>query len=130
MVRILVVCGAGASSTFLVHWIRRVCASRGIAAEVEAGAVELLETEVLNADVVLVGRPLHGGFLDIQAMTNAAGVPAVLLPDSRFDEGTAALALDLALGALPPSVVPGAPDTSDPTAPTPQPAPEPGRTHG
>ena len=59
--RILVVCGAGASSTFLVHWIRRVCASRGIAAEVKAGAVELLETEVLNADVVLVGRPLHGG---------------------------------------------------------------------
>ena len=130
MVRILVVCGAGASSTFLVHWIRRVCASRGIAAEVEAGAIELLDTEVLNADVVLVGRPLHDGFLDIEAMTNAVGVPAVLLPDSRFDEGTAALALDLALGALPPSVVPVAPDTSDPTSPTPQPAPEPGRTHG
>jgi len=95
----LVVCGAGASSTFLVHWMRRDIAARGLAAEVSAGSSHDVARRLADVDVLLVGAHLRSSYADLAAAASAVGVRAVLLPDLGYDAAGAAVAVDLALAA-------------------------------
>lgn len=97
MRRVLVVCGAGASSTFLVYWMRREAAQRGVDLAIEAGSLENLASRLRDTDVVLVGSHLSDAFDDILAQASAAGVAAALLPALAFTASGAAAALDIAL---------------------------------
>ena len=51
MVRIIVVCGAGASSTFVAHRIRRAAAARGIEVRATATSESQLDAALADADV-------------------------------------------------------------------------------
>ena len=93
--RIIVVCGAGASSTFVAQRIRRAAAARGL--EVRAPAAsEALDEALADADVLLVGAHLGERLEPSLERAAAASVPIAMLP-RRGPRPTAAMALDLAL---------------------------------
>ena len=96
MQRILVVCGAGASSTFLVHWMRKVAAARGADVEVRAASVREVAARAADADVVLVGHHLAGDVDRLRAEVDGEHARLVLLPPVSFDETGASTALDAA----------------------------------
>jgi PTS system cellobiose-specific IIB component len=96
-VRILVVCGAGASSTFLAHRMRALAAERGVPVSVEAAAESDLAVLSAGVDVVLVGHHLHDRFDQLSQAVAAEGAAAVLLPPAVFTPAGAAAALDAAL---------------------------------
>lgn len=98
MQRVLVICGAGASSTFLVHWMRRLSTDRNLGLTVSAGATDDLPRRLPDTDVVLVGHHLSQSFAGIAALAGAAGVRAELLPPVTFDRDGAGAAIATALG--------------------------------
>jgi len=88
--RILVVCGAGASSTFVAQRLRRAAADAGLDWEAAAG----MEHSVAGGDhdLILVGPHLADR---LDAIRDAVAAPVVVLPDDVFADrdGTRTLAL-------------------------------------
>lgn len=97
MVRIIVVCGAGASSTFVAHRIRRAAAARGIEVRATATSQSQLETALADADVLLVGAHLGEHLDKLREHAAAASVPIVMLTESAAAAADGEDALDLAL---------------------------------
>jgi PTS system cellobiose-specific IIB component len=95
--RIIVVCGAGASSTFIAHRIRRAAAARGIEVEAQATSESALVAALDGADVLLVGAHLGDRIALLREQADAASVPLVILPESAAAAPDGATALDLAL---------------------------------
>jgi PTS system cellobiose-specific IIB component len=93
--RVLVLCGAGASSSFLVHWMRKVAATRGLDIAFVAGSQSDLGRRLPELDAVLVGTHLSEAFPQLEVDAAAAGVPALLLPAVGFDAAGASVALGL-----------------------------------
>lgn len=92
--RILVVCGAGASSTFVAQRLRRAAAEAGLPWDASAG----MESSVAEGaqDLVLIGPHLADR---ISAIRRTVSVPVALLPDDVFADrdGERTLALARAL---------------------------------
>ncbi|MDR5698380.1 PTS sugar transporter subunit IIB [Agromyces aerolatus] len=101
--RVIVVCGAGASSTFVAHRLRRTAASRGVTLEARPTSTSQLAAELEGADVLLVGAHLGAQLHELRALADAASVPIAILPETAASgDGTAALDLALeAAGAAP-----------------------------
>lgn len=97
--RILVICGAGASSTFVAHRMRRTATEQGVAAEISAGSESDLPAGFGGLDVLLIGPHLAGRYDGIRSQAHAAGVAAALLPETIFAERDGQVALGLALDA-------------------------------
>jgi PTS system cellobiose-specific IIB component len=74
--KILVVCGAGASSSFVAMRIRRSAQARGIELQVVPTSAAQLEQVAADADVVLLGAHLAGDADDIRSRVtaDAAGI--------------------------------------------------------
>ncbi|WP_022883258.1 PTS sugar transporter subunit IIB [Glaciibacter superstes] len=98
--KILVVCGAGASSTFVAHRVRKTAAERGLDIEVAAGSDAQLPAAFPGIDALLIGPHLSGLYEDLQEDPAAAGVALVLLPETIFSARDGNVALDLALDAV------------------------------
>lgn len=102
---ILVVCGAGASSTFLASRMRSLAKDRGIVTLTARPASTLdLSDRLGSASVLLVGPHLERDFAMLETDAAEHGVPAALLPSTAFGPAGAAAALDLALSLLAPPV--------------------------
>ena len=100
--RIVVVCGAGASSTFAALRIRRAAEARGIAADVRAAGEQTLAAALDGADALLVGVHLADRLASLEELAGAASVPVAVLPDeTRSLDGDAALDLAIALTEVP-----------------------------
>ena len=97
MKRILVVCGAGASSTFLVHRMRKVAAMRGLELTIMATSQSELAAAIADSDALLVGPHLAPEYTALAASAWAGGVPSALLPSTAFSAGGDDEALTLAL---------------------------------
>ncbi|RNE64063.1 PTS IIB subunit [Cryobacterium tepidiphilum] len=97
--KILIICGAGASSTFVAHRLRRSAAEQGVAAEISAGSESDLPARLAGLDVLLIGPHLAGRFDEIRASASAADVAVALLPETIFRERDGQVALGLALDA-------------------------------
>jgi PTS system cellobiose-specific IIB component len=97
---VLVVCGAGASSTFLALAMRRRAASRGIPMHIEPVGESQLTARLDDADAVLVGPHLAAGFPEISARAARHGVPAALLADAGTGAAGAERALEAGLALL------------------------------
>jgi len=97
--KILIVCGAGASSTFVALRVRRTAAERGIPVEVAAGSESDLPDGLGGVTVLLVGPHLEHRFDQIRDQAGDRGVAARLMPDTVFAARDGEQALDLALGA-------------------------------
>jgi PTS system cellobiose-specific IIB component len=96
--RVIVVCGAGASSTFVAHRIRRAAAERALTVEARSTSMSQLATELDDADVLLVGAHLGAQLHELRALADAASVPLAILPETAA-AGDGRAALDLALDA-------------------------------
>jgi len=99
--KILVVCGAGASSTFVALKVRKAAAKRGIDAIVTAGSVDQLES-FGDVDVVLVGAHLAAarladGLDSLRQRAGATGASVAVLPPVSPAALDGDAALDLAL---------------------------------
>ncbi|MET0861280.1 MAG: hypothetical protein ABW091_09660 [Microbacterium sp.] len=88
--KILVVCGAGASSTFVAQRLRRAASDAGLDWDAAAG----MEHSVTDGDhdLILVGPHLADR---LDAIRDATPAPVVVLPDDVFADrdGTRTLAL-------------------------------------
>lgn len=93
--RILVVCGAGASSTFVAQRVRHAAHDTGLAYSAFAGTELSLPIDLDAADVVLVGPHLAHAMDRIEKDASARGTRVVLLPDDIFTDldGSRTLAL-------------------------------------
>jgi len=93
--RILVVCGAGASSTFVAQRVRHAASDRGLAYSAFAGTELSLPIDLDSADVVLVGPHLAHAMQRIERDAALRGTAVVLLPPDIFSDldGTRTLAL-------------------------------------
>ena len=105
--KIMVVCGAGASSTFVALRMRRTAAERHLAVEISAGteahlaaAFNGVDAAFTGVDVVLVGPHLADRYDAIALSAHASGVGIALLPATAFSALEGALALDLALASV------------------------------
>ncbi|MBB3156791.1 PTS system cellobiose-specific IIB component [Microbacterium proteolyticum] len=93
--RILVVCGAGASSTFVAQRVRRAAHECGLDHTASASTARSLPIDIDSADIVLVGPHLAAEIDRIRDAAAARSVAVVLLPDDVFADvtGTRTLAL-------------------------------------
>ena len=93
--RILVVCGAGASSTFVAQRVRHAAHDRGLPYMAFAGTELSLPIDLDAADVVLVGPHLAHAMERIERDAARRGTKVVLLPPDIFTDldGTRTLAL-------------------------------------
>ncbi len=98
--RILVVCGAGASSTFVALRMRQSALARGLALDVTAGSESDLPDALDGVDVLLIGPHLAPRFDEYAAQAERLGVGCALLPASVFTARDGNDALDAALGTL------------------------------
>jgi PTS system cellobiose-specific IIB component len=97
---ILVVCGAGASSTFLASRMRKLAAERGLSLTARAASTADLAARLPDARALLVGPHLESDFAHLAADAAAHSVPAALLPPTAFGPQGATDALDQALAML------------------------------
>lgn len=100
---ILVVCGAGASSTFLASRIRALATERGLSVTARAASNLDLTSRLPDARVLLVGPHLESSFRELAAEAAEHSVPAALLPPTAFGPHGATDALDQALALLTPT---------------------------
>ena len=93
--RILVVCGAGASSTFVAQRLRTAAAATGLDWDADAGT----ESAVAHGghDLVLVGPHLGERLAMLRTLTSA---PVVVLPDDVFADRDGRRTLLLAQSTL------------------------------
>lgn len=93
--RILVVCGAGASSTFVAQRVRRAAHGQGLEYSAFAGTELSLPIDLDAADLVLVGPHLSHTLERIERDAARRGTTVVLLPPDIFTDldGTRTLAL-------------------------------------
>lgn len=92
--RILVVCGAGASSTFVAQRLRAAARAAGVDLEAEAVTRTTLSSRLPGTDALLIGPHLPDRD-EVRAEAERLGVRAVALPDDAFTDldGTRALRL-------------------------------------
>jgi len=97
---ILIVCGAGASSTFLASRMRSLAAARRLPVTVEAISQQDIARRLPSASVLLVGPHLEPEFDSFNAQAHDLGISAVLLSADVFGAAGAETALNLASGLL------------------------------
>ncbi|MFJ4037629.1 PTS sugar transporter subunit IIB [Microbacterium sp. NPDC090007] len=98
--KILVVCGAGASSTFVAQRVRHAALEKGLDLSASAGAWHALPHDLDAGDVVLVGPHLALDVERIRAEASPRGVLVALLPDDVFTDRSGARTLALIEDAL------------------------------
>ncbi len=96
--RILVVCGAGASSTFVAQRLRRAASAAGLDWDTSAGTEQTISTAF--ADLVLVGPHLADR---LDAIRSASSAPVAVLPDDVFADHDGVRTLAAARASLPSS---------------------------
>ncbi len=120
--RILVVCGAGASSTFVAQRVRHAAHDRGLPYTAIAGTEQSLPIDIDAADVVLVGPHLAHALERIERDAATRGTKVVLLPPDIFADKDGTRTLDLVRHAIatpePPTHDPARAAERTPTAPT------------
>lgn len=99
--KILVICGAGVSSTFVAQRLRHAAHAAGIACTAYAGTEASLPIDLDSADIVLVGPHLHPTLAQIEAAAEPRGTVAVLLPPDIFNDFDGTRTLALVRGCLP-----------------------------
>jgi cellobiose PTS system EIIB component len=97
VVRIIVVCGAGASSTFIAHRIRRAASNRGMEVRASATSESQLDVALADADVLLVGAHLADRLALLRDRAAAASVPIAILSPEAAAAPDGEDALDVAL---------------------------------
>ncbi|WP_028708723.1 PTS sugar transporter subunit IIB [Propionicicella superfundia] len=93
--KILIVCGAGASSTFVAQRVNRAARARHLSHTAAATSEASLATDIVSADLILVGPHLASRVEQIEGLAAVHGAAALLLAPDVFSDldGTRTLAL-------------------------------------
>lgn len=97
---ILLVCGGGASTGFLVQSMRKAAKKKGINAEINARSVTLLENFINEIDVLLVGPHMRFDEEGIKEITSAHNVPYAFIDQMVYSSLNGEAALEAALSLL------------------------------
>lgn len=97
--RILVVCGAGASSTFVAQRLQRAAREAGREHVVAAIALAHVAAHLADADLLLIGPHLSSEIDRITTEASQARVEVIALPNDVFADRDGTRTLDLAEGA-------------------------------
>lgn len=98
--KIIIVCGAGASSTFVANRVRRAARERDLEAEVVATSEDRLVGALPGADVILLGHHLAARRDEFAARAATSAAVVAVMPESVFTSPAGDLALDLALHSI------------------------------
>ena len=98
--RILVVCGAGASSTFVAMRLRHAAQDAGLSVQAFVGTVESLAVDLDSADILLVAPHLARDLPDLEQLAKHRGVRVILLPDDVFADLDGSRTLRVVMPAL------------------------------
>lgn len=98
--RILVICGAGASSTFVAMRLRHAAQDAGLAVQALAGTVESLAVDLDSTDILLVAPHLARELPDLRQLADDRGVRVILLPDDVFSDLDGSRTLRVVLPAI------------------------------
>lgn len=112
MKTVLIVCGAGASSTFLASRMRTLAKTQNLPVVIEAASDIDLDSRLAHVDVLLVGPHLAAAYDGLHAKARGFGVSAALLPPTAFGPGGAEHAFDLVGLLLASTAVTGPTDTA------------------
>lgn len=96
--RVLIVCGAGASSTFVAQRLRRASAARGVELTPLPTSAAAAPDLIPEADVVIAGAHLGAAVASLGAAAAASDVPFVVLDGGAREDGDTLL--DMALAAV------------------------------
>lgn len=93
--RIIVVCGAGASSTFVATRLQRAATAAGVPLDAVARSLTSIAEDVATADAILLGAHSAESAGDVLVLAAPRGIPVVPLPSdiARDRDGTRALSL-------------------------------------
>lgn len=95
MTTVLIVCGAGASSTFLASRLRSLAKNSGLELTAIPSSESEMRAKLHSATVLLVGPHLKESFDALQAEADLLGIPTALLPPTAFGSTGAVEALAL-----------------------------------
>lgn len=99
--KILVVCAAGASSTFVARRLRTAAHAAGLTDwNATAGTESSLGVDVDSVDLVLIGPHLAARAAELAEMAAQHGAALATLPDDIFSDLTGARTLDLTRAVL------------------------------
>ncbi|KQV07195.1 PTS sugar transporter subunit IIB [Leifsonia sp. Root112D2] len=93
MTSVVIVCGAGASSTFLAHKMNRSAKVRSLAITTQAATHQDYQLRLRPGDVLLVGPQLGAAFEEIRMRAEQLEAHVALLPETIFGPGGAEEAL-------------------------------------
>jgi len=99
--RVLIVCGAGASSTFVAQRLRRAAAARELPVTPLASSASAAPELIPTVDVVLVGAHLGDAVAGLRAAAAVRRVPVLVLDDAARQDGDELLEITLAAAAAP-----------------------------
>ncbi|APB71187.1 PTS sugar transporter subunit IIB [Paenibacillus polymyxa] len=100
MTRVLLICGAGASSGFMANAIRKAGKKRGIEMSVQARSESQLSEYVNEIDVLLVGPHLKYMEDEIKEKMNRLPVKVAVIPQDIYGTLDGNKACDLLLNML------------------------------
>ncbi|MCX7523231.1 PTS sugar transporter [Microbacterium sp. STN6] len=100
MTKIIVVCGAGASSTFLAHRINRRAGAAHLSLSAQAATASDYLLRLADGDVLLVGPQLGAQFDEITERAHERHAYTALLPATIYGPGGDEEALSIADGLI------------------------------
>jgi PTS system cellobiose-specific IIB component len=97
---ILLICGGGFSSSFLVQNMKKAALEKGLDVNIQAKAEGVLSGVVSNYDVVLVTPQLKYNEKRIGEICDQAGVPHIMIPSMAFGTMDGDAVMNLVLESL------------------------------
>lgn len=94
--KIVVICGAGASSTFVATRMRRAAKTIGFEATFSPSPLASFAEQVGSADAVLAGAHLGGALSAVHAQAREHGIPIAVLPADIAQDREGIRALEIA----------------------------------
>lgn len=98
--KILLICGGGASSGFLAQQMRRAAKKKGIDADVQATSYSILEDYIDDVDCLLIGPHLKFDEESISGICKENGVPYGFIEQNVYASLNGEAAFDQALSLV------------------------------
>lgn len=97
MIRVLLFCNAGMSTSMLVTKMQKAAKEKNIDAYIEAFPEAQMKNQVANADVVLIGPQIKFLFPKAKAICDEKGVPVEVINSADYGMMNGAKVLDRAI---------------------------------
>lgn len=100
MIRIILLCCAGMSSSVLAQKMREAAKDKDIDVEIEAYHTDILDKKVDGVDVVLIGPQIRFDFIKHKKLCDKKNIPIELIPVTDYGLMRGDKVLELALDLI------------------------------